>query len=98
MYLHNHPKGSSFSLNDIVTFLSDDRIRLLSVVTNQGAVYVLHKREGYNYKKAYSLIREIMLKYKQSSEYSYVIKAFLRQCKKVGIDYVKSNRIPRHLR
>lgn len=98
MYLHNHPKGSSFSLNDIVTFLSDDRIRLLSVVTNQGAVYVLHKREGYNYKKAYSLIREIMLKYKQSSEYSDVIKAFLRQCKKVGIDYVKSNRIPKHLR
>ena len=43
MYLHNHPSTSTFSMADIDTFITQACIGLMSVVTNQGEVYILHK-------------------------------------------------------
>lgn len=51
MYLHNHPTTSNFSFTDIATFLRESQIGVLSVVTNQGTVYVLSKNKQYNFKQ-----------------------------------------------
>ena len=41
--LHNHPKGSTFSFNDIAFFVNTASVRSLTIVTNQGKVMYLVK-------------------------------------------------------
>lgn len=41
--LHNHPKGSTFSFNDVAFFMNTDSVRSLTIVTNQGKVMYLVK-------------------------------------------------------
>ena len=44
--LQNHPKGSTFSLDDIVFFVNTDSVRSLTIVTNQGKVMYLIKTKA----------------------------------------------------
>ncbi len=44
--LHNHPKGSTFSFDDIVFFVNTDSVRSLTIVTNQGKVMYLTKTKS----------------------------------------------------
>lgn len=44
--LHNHPKGSTFSFDDIVFFVNTDSVRSLTIVTNQGKVMYLIKTKA----------------------------------------------------
>lgn len=91
MYLHNHPTTSNFSFTDIATFLRESQIGVLSVVTNQGTVYVLCKSQQYSFKRAVSLFNTIALQYKNKTlTHEEAVKAFLRVCKEGGIDYVRS--------
>lgn len=91
MYLHNHPTTSNFSFTDIATFLRESQIGVLSVVTNQGTVYVLSKNKQYNFKQAVSLFNAIAIQYKNKIlTHEEAVKAFLRACKEGGIDYVRS--------
>ena len=46
--LHNHPKGSSFSLNDIGLLITNDKIRANSLITNTGRIEFLLKRVNYD--------------------------------------------------
>ena len=46
--MHNHPRNSSFSYDDVVEFVRNDSIKTLSVVKNNGKVEVLTKRVGYD--------------------------------------------------
>ena len=49
IYLHNHPSTNSFSVGDIDTFVCERAVKAMSVVTNQGEVYVLNKLENYSF-------------------------------------------------
>ncbi|GHU41507.1 hypothetical protein FACS1894111_03900 [Clostridia bacterium] len=61
-YLHNHPSTSKFSYTDIYTFIDDNKLRLMSVVTNQGEVYIISKNEKYERKSVVALFNETVLK------------------------------------
>ena len=88
MYLHNHPSTSTFSMADIDTFITQACIGLMSVVTNQGEVYILHKNHRYTYQQ----VRELLFSIKEiaNEDIEETIDLFLRNCGKVGIDYGKA--------
>lgn len=46
--LHNHPGLSSFSMNDLNFFMSNQSVRTLTIVTNQGKVMYITKTDHYN--------------------------------------------------
>ena len=49
VYLHNHPSTNTFSIGDIDTFVCERAIKAISVVTNQGEVYILNKLDNYSF-------------------------------------------------
>lgn len=49
--LHNHPKGSTFSLEDIDFFVRTNSVRSLTIVTNQGKVMYLIKTKKVSIQK-----------------------------------------------
>lgn len=46
--LHNHPRNSSYSFNDIVEFFGNDSIKTFTIVKNNGKVETLTKVDSYN--------------------------------------------------
>ncbi|EHC9926312.1 minor capsid protein [Staphylococcus pseudintermedius] len=46
--MHNHPGGSSFSLNDLFTFVKFGSIKTMTIVTNLGQVKHITKTKNYN--------------------------------------------------
>lgn len=88
MYLHNHPSTNSFSLADIDTFISEGKIGLLSVVTNQGEAYILYKTIQYDYASVRRLL--IDLYNNCNGDADIMLNKFLKKCEKVGIIYAKS--------
>lgn len=91
MYLHNHPSTNKFSLADIMEFIRYGQIGLLSVVTNQGEIYVLNKGPQYDYNKARALFAKIFLKYEQGNlAHNKAVEEFLKECKEGGIIYERA--------
>ena len=41
--MHNHPRNSSYSMNDMALFLGNDDIKTLTIVKNNGSIEVLTK-------------------------------------------------------
>lgn len=46
--MHNHPRNSSVSFDDLVEFIGSESIKTISVVKNNGGVEVLIKRNSYD--------------------------------------------------
>lgn len=46
--IHNHPSGEIFSEDDILHFINNDNLRLLTAVGNNGKVYTVEKTAGFN--------------------------------------------------
>lgn len=46
--MHNHPRNSSISFDDLVEFIGSESIKTISVVKNNGGVEVLTKRDSYD--------------------------------------------------
>ena len=91
MFLHNHPSTNKFSLADIITFVRYAQIGLMSVVTNQGEVYILHKNLKYNYQKAKNILNVVYQKYATKEiEHNEAVNMFLKVCSEGGIEYVRS--------
>ncbi len=91
MYLHNHPSTNRFSFADIMEFVRNGPIALLSVVTNQGGVHILYKTGKYSFERARTIFSEIYTLYQQNKiEHNEAVKLFLKQCEKGGIIYAKS--------
>lgn len=86
--VHNHPSTSNFSLADIDAFLGDDYIGVMSVVTNQGEIYLLQKLAKYDYNKARRLLTEIAAKYTLEQQ-DKIAEEFLYKCSEGGVAYVK---------
>lgn len=89
--LHNHPSTNKFSLSDIFVFLRYAQISTLSVVTNQGAVYILHKTSDFDYQKTVGLLKQLYDRYHTEGLcHDDAVQIFLQECGKGGISYVKS--------
>lgn len=86
--MHNHPRNSSYSLNDIIEFISNDSIKTLTIVKNNGGVETLTKLSEIN---AVAMLKEIQrlernnVKTKSDSEYRKIIAKFLNKHDKGGI-------------
>ena len=86
--MHNHPRNSSYSLNDIIEFIKNDSIKTFTVVKNDGNIEVLTKLKGYD---RLSLLTELQrmgkkrIKTGSDSEYRKVIDKFLSKHQEGGL-------------
>jgi hypothetical protein len=90
IYMHNHPSTNLFSVADIDTFICERAIKIMSVVTNQGEVYVLNKTSEYAYNNARAVLAEVFNSFDDEIDNVEFVKSFLRKCDKGGIEYAKS--------
>lgn len=60
--LHNHPRGSSFSVNDIITLIDYDCLKGISLITNRGRIESLQKAEKYDKMISDQVVQEILHK------------------------------------
>lgn len=91
VYLHNHPSTNTFSIGDIDTFVCERAIKAISVVTNQGEVYILNKLDNYSFDGTRKLLTEIYNSYPEGEiDDKDFVKKFLRRCREGGIEYAKS--------
>lgn len=85
--MHNHPRNSSYSLNDIVEFIGNDSIKTLTIVKNNGSVESLTKLGEYD---KLALLKELQRLEKKSiktgsdSEYRKIVDKFLNKYVKGG--------------
>lgn len=61
--MHNHPRNSGFSLQDLQTFIIEDNIKTISIVKNNGAVEMLTKHSAYNKTRARVILDRHLKKY-----------------------------------
>lgn len=86
--MHNHPRNSSYSLNDIIEFIKNDSIKTFTIVKNDGNIEVLTKLKGYD---RLSLLTELQrmgkkrVKTGSDSEYRKVIDKFLSKHQEGGL-------------
>ncbi len=91
IYLHNHPSTNNFSVGDIDTFVCESAIKTMSVVTNQGEVYVLNKTAAYNYNNIRTLLNEIYKSFDGDEiDNKAFVSEFLKRCKEGGVEYGKA--------
>lgn len=86
--MHNHPRNSSYSLNDIIEFIKNDNIKTFTIVKNDGNIEVLTKLKGYD---RLSLLTELQrmgkkrIKTGSDGEYRKVIDKFLSKHQEGGL-------------
>ncbi len=91
IYMHNHPSTNNFSIGDIDTFVCESAIKTISVVTNQGEVYILNKLKSYNYNNTRLLLKNIYDSFPSGEiDDREFVSIFLKRCKEGGIEYAKS--------
>ena len=91
IYMHNHPSTNTFSVADLDTFICEGPIKTMSVVTNQGEVYVINKTSRFDYNNARQLMVEVYDSFRSDTiDNKEFVKRFLRECSKGGIEYAKS--------
>ncbi len=66
--LHNHPHGSSFSMDDIRVLLDYDGIKGMSLITNRGRVETLQKAANYNKIKADLIMKDTLQRAKSNKK------------------------------
>lgn len=49
--MHNHPRNSSYSLNDIIFFWNNDNIKTFTIMKNNGGIEYITKGNDYDFKK-----------------------------------------------
>lgn len=88
--IHNHPSTKTFSLLDLQFLLIYTRVKMLVVVSNQGAVHYIQKDKKFDREAAVRLIRECVDEYNIESlaiERYRASLAFLVRCSEVGLFY-----------
>lgn len=92
VYLHNHPSTNTFSIGDIDTFVCERAIKAISVVTNQGEVYILNKLDNYSFDGTRKLLTEIYNSYPEGEiDDKDFVKKFLRRCREGGLNMQNQN-------
>ena len=90
--MHNHPRNSSYSDTDIAFFLSNDTVKSLSIVKNNGKVEVLTKSEKYDKMQLMNSFKRCYKKHVKTysdSEINKAVSAFLSQNEEM-IEWIQS--------
>lgn len=89
--IHSHPTGYMFSLRDITTFASDGDLSIMTVVGNNGKVYVFQKTALFDVSGYIGYLKERISLYPdfQDSIDKYVafMEGVLNGAKEYGFDY-----------
>ncbi len=90
MYLvmHNHPSTGTFSGEDFKTFCNNDSIYIMTVVGNDGCVYVLTKDTNFDSDYAMRAYGKLTQKYqKYSNNATRAMKELLKDASKYNLTY-----------
>ncbi len=88
MFMHNHPSTSTFSGTDFKTFCNYDSLYFMTVVGNDGSVWVLTKQNGFDSGAALSYYAELAKKYNMyKNNGTRAMKELLKNCDKIGLSY-----------
>lgn len=89
IWIHNHPKGSSFSYDDIGSFLQP-QIKTFTIVTNKGKLYCLNKKNDFDFDGLRDKIKEIKSNYTNFKEsQSDIAKDILKIISDYGVEYIR---------
>lgn len=93
VYMHNHPSGHLFTLNDLECILFNDNIQVLTAVGNQGHIYMLAKNKNFNFtdiRAVYTNVIKGHPDYKKAPEqYVQFMQAFLQELQPHGLIYLE---------
>lgn len=95
IFMHNHPSGSSFSYEDIHTFVNEKAIQIITAIGNNGRIYVISKGLFYDNRKVNSFlleeIKRLSKKYpnrKPKFYQSVATRNLLKRAEEFGFDYI----------
>ncbi len=86
--MHNHPRNNGFSLQDITEFVTNDCIKSMSVVKNNGAVEILTKTSECDILDMMTDLSRLLkkqVKQNTDAEYRKVINKFLDKYTEKGV-------------
>ncbi len=81
---HNHPGSSYFSMNDISLFMNYASIKTMTIVTNQGKVWYVTKKESFDFSAARSVMSDALTKYPGNN--GKAVDYFLKHCYDYGAE------------
>ena len=89
--MHNHPRNSSYSDYDIQFFTTNDNVKSLSIIKNNGNVEVISKTELFTVKKMKTVYKRAFKKYVKQGTNEEIDKAIEYILKKNGgiLEWVK---------
>lgn len=88
LLMHNHPRNSSYSLNDVTEFLGNQSIKTLTIAKNNGRVETLTKLSVIDRKASFRELERIIkkkVKTGSKAEYDKVVKEFLTKKVSEGV-------------
>lgn len=96
MFIHNHPSTGTFSGEDFKTFCMNKSLYIMSVVGNDGSVYLLIKNYDFDAEKALLAYVRCAKEYYEEGHIrnngTLAIKDILKHASKYGIIYKKGRK------
>ncbi|SFC42294.1 hypothetical protein [Butyrivibrio sp. YAB3001] len=95
LLLHNHPSTGTFSARDLRTFCNNDSLYIMTVVGNDGSVYVLMKNVGFDPSAVLEEYGRLAEQFeKQGCKYNATeaIKYMLKNAEKYNMSYKKGRK------
>lgn len=94
LFMHNHPSTGTFSGVDFKTFCNNQSLYAMTVVGNDGCVYVLVKKNDFDKDKALMYYHNLALnKYKKyKNNGTMAMKELLKNAQSIGLIYSKGGR------
>lgn len=93
VHMHNHPSGTTFTLQDVDHLLFSENIRILSAVGNNGRIFLLVKTDQFNFSGIYAAYQDAAIRqpnYERSpDEYIAFMEQFLPKLRRHGLIYLK---------
>lgn len=87
--MHNHPRNSSFSDTDMVFFLTNDSVKTLSIVKNNGKTEIITKKANFDSETASNNFKRQMRTHVKTGTHSEIDKAIGKfLTKEGGIEWV----------
>jgi len=83
IWSHNHPKGSTFSYEDINSFLNT-KVKSMTIVTNKGKTFSLTKKNNFQLVELYDKIKEL-----KKTAKGNVADEILKIIERYGVEYVR---------
>ncbi len=88
MLMHNHPSTGTFSGEDFKTFCNTESLYFITVVGNDGSIYVLMKNYNFNSEYALKKYGEFAEKYKnRANNGTLAIREILKNARLYGLSY-----------